>query len=82
VKNVKIEVLGTGCLKCKRLEKLVHQAVEELGITAEVVKVEDIEEIMNRGIMITPALYIDGEAKAVGRVPTLDEIKSMLKGGN
>ncbi len=77
---VKIEVFGTGCAKCNRLEKNVHQAVKESGIKAEVKKVEDITEIMNRGVIMTPALLIDGEAKAVGRVPSVDEIKAMLKG--
>jgi small redox-active disulfide protein 2 len=75
----RIEVLGTGCAKCKRLEKNAREAVAELAIVAEVVKVEDLQEIMNRGLMMTPALYIDGEAKAVGRVPSIEEIKSMLK---
>ncbi|MEM3059898.1 MAG: thioredoxin family protein [Methanomassiliicoccales archaeon] len=76
---MKIEVLGMGCMKCKRLERLVLQAVEELGVVAEVVKVEDLNEITERGIMMTPALYINGEARVVGRVPSLDEIKSMIK---
>ncbi len=75
---VKIEVLGPGCAKCKRLGKFVEKAVKELGIQAEVVKVEDLQEIVNRGIMMTPALLIDGEAKAVGRVPNVKEIKKLL----
>lgn len=75
-----IEVLGTGCVKCKRLEKNVRDALNELGIAAKVVKVEDIQQIIERGLMMIPALYIDGEAKAVGRVPSVEEIKSMLKG--
>ena len=74
----KIEVLGTGCAKCRRLEKFVKKAVKELGIQAEVVKVEDMQEIVNRGIMMTPALFIDGEAKVVGRVPNVKEIKKLL----
>jgi len=76
----KIEVLGTGCAKCKRLEKNAREAVAELGIAAEVIKVEDMQEIVDRGVMMTPALYIDGEAMVVGRIPSVDEIKSMLKG--
>ena len=75
---VKIEVLGTGCAKCKRLEKNAEKAVKELGLQAEVIKVEDFNEIVNRGIMMTPALFIDGEAKAVGRVPNVKEIKKLL----
>jgi small redox-active disulfide protein 2 len=74
----KIEVLGTGCAKCNRLEKNVQKAVKEAGIQAEVKKIEDLNEIMNRGVMMTPALFIDGEAVAVGKVPSADEIKSML----
>ena len=76
---VKIEILGTGCPKCKTLEKSVRKAVEELGIEAQVIKVESVKEIMNRGVMMTPALYVDGEAKAVGRVPSVEEIKRILK---
>jgi small redox-active disulfide protein 2 len=76
---VKIEVFGTGCAKCNRLEKNVHQAVKETGVTAEVIKVSDIQEIIDRGMLMTPALVIDGEAKATGRVPSVKEIKTMLK---
>lgn len=76
---VKIEVLGTGCAKCKRLEQNVQKAVKELDLKAEIVKVESLDEIMNRGIMMTPALFIDGEAKVVGRVPNVDQIKELLK---
>jgi small redox-active disulfide protein 2 len=72
----KIEILGTGCAKCKRLEKNVQEAVVGLGI--EVVKVSDINEIASRGAMITPGLVIDGEIVALGRVPSVDEIKSMI----
>jgi small redox-active disulfide protein 2 len=75
---VKIEVLGTGCAKCKSLLKNVEKAVAEAGVQAEIVKVDSIEEIMNRGVMMTPALYIDGEAKAVGRAPNVEEIKKLL----
>ena len=75
---IKIEVFGTGCAKCNRLEKNVHQAVKESGIKAEVVKVSDISEIMNRGVIMTPALVINGEAKSTGRVPSVDEIKKLL----
>lgn len=76
---VKIEVLGTGCVKCKNLLKNVEKAVSESGIDAEIIKIDRIQEIMNRGVMMTPGLYIDGEAKAIGRVPSPDEIKRMLK---
>jgi small redox-active disulfide protein 2 len=76
---VMIEVLGTGCAKCKNLLKNVEKAVAETGVQAEIVKVDSIQEIMNRGIMMTPSLFIDGEARAVGRVPSVDEIKRQLK---
>jgi small redox-active disulfide protein 2 len=76
---MKIEILGSGCAKCKSVEKLVRNIVEELGIQADIVKVEDLQEIVNRGIMMTPAVFIDGEAKIVGRVPTADELKKLLQ---
>jgi small redox-active disulfide protein 2 len=76
---VKIEVLGTGCAKCKSLTKNVEKAVSELGIQAEIVKVDSLQEIMDRGVMMTPALYVDGKSKMVGRTATVDEIKRMLK---
>lgn len=74
----KIEVLGTGCAKCKRLFANVQEAVKDLQIAAEVVKVEELDEIVNRGVMLTPALFINGEVRAEGRVPCVDEIKTML----
>lgn len=76
---MKIEILGTGCAKCKSLAKNVEKAVKETGVQAEIVKVDSIQEIMNRGVMMTPALYIDGESKMVGRTATVEEIKRMLK---
>jgi len=76
---MKIEILGTGCAKCKSLTKNVERAVQELDVKAEIVKVDSIQEIMNRGIMMTPALYIDGKSKMVGKTATVEEIKKMLK---
>ncbi len=76
---VKIEVLGTECAKCKVLANNVDRAVQELGIQAEVVKVSSIEEIMSHGVMMVPALYVDGEARAVGRAPGVEEIKRLLR---
>jgi len=76
---MKIEILGSGCAKCKSVEKLVKNIVEELGIQADIIKIEDLQEIVNRGIMMTPAVFIDGEAKIVGRVPTADELKKLLR---
>jgi len=76
---MKIEILGTGCSKCKTTEKNVRKAVEELKIQAEIVKIEDLQEIINRGVMMTPAVFIDGQAKIVGHVPSPDEIKKLLQ---
>ncbi len=76
----RIEVLGTGCAKCKRLLKNAQEAVKELGLNIEVAKIEDLQEIARRGVMMTPGLVIDGEVVAVGRVPGVDEIKKMLAG--
>jgi small redox-active disulfide protein 2 len=78
---MKIEILGTGCPKCRTTEKNVRKAVEELGLQAEIVKVEDLQQIIDRGVMLTPTVFIDGEAKIVGRVPSPDEIKKLLQIG-
>jgi len=79
---MKIEILGTGCMKCKRLAKNVEKAVAELGVPAEIEKVEDINAIMEKGVMLTPALIVDGELKVSGRVADVAEIKEILQGGN
>jgi small redox-active disulfide protein 2 len=75
---MKIEILGTGCAKCKKLYQLATEVVKEMGLEAEVVKVEDLQAMMDRGVMITPALYINGEAVSAGRIPNKEEIKRML----
>jgi small redox-active disulfide protein 2 len=74
----KIKILGTGCPKCKKLFEASQQAVKDLGIDAEVTKVEDINEILNFGVMMTPALVVDGEVKVMGRVPNKNEIEKMI----
>jgi len=76
---VKIEVFGTGCPKCRGVEHNVVKALEQVGLVAEVVKVTDIGEIVDRGLMSTPGLAIDGEVVAAGRIPTVEEIVQMLK---
>ncbi|KAF1073406.1 thioredoxin family protein [Methanogenium sp. MK-MG] len=76
---VTIEVLGTGCMKCKRLLKNVEKAVKEAGTETNIVKVEDINAIMDRGVMLTPALIIDGELKVSGRVADVKEISALLQ---
>jgi len=79
--RMKIEILGSGCAKCRLMEKRVKEAVEELGRNdIEIVKVEDIAEIMKRGVMMTPALAIDGEVKISGRIARKEEIKEMMRG--
>jgi len=76
---MKIEILGSGCPKCKQLEANAKKAVEETGKKAEVVKITDINEIIERGIMSTPAISIDGKIKASGRIPEVKEIEGWLK---
>lgn len=75
---MKIEILGTGCAKCDKLESLTKEAVSELGVQAEVVKIKDLKEIMNYGVMMTPALVIDGEVKVAGKVPGKAEIANLI----
>jgi len=76
--NMEIKVLGTGCAKCKSLEKLTNEAIAELGITAEVEKVEDILKIMQFGVMSTPALVIDKKVMFSGRLPSAAELKEII----
>ncbi len=75
---MKIEILGTGCPKCKKLFLNTEEAVKDLTIEAEIVKVEDIQEIINAGVMMTPAFAVDGEVKSAGKVLSVDEIKKIL----
>ncbi len=76
---MKIQVLGTGCAKCRLLAEQTERAVRELGLEAEIEKVTEINEILDFGVMMTPALVVDGEVKVVGKVPQIDELKDMLK---
>ena len=75
---MKIGVLGPGCPKCKKVFENAKKAVGELNLSAEVVKVEDIQGIINTGVMLTPALAVDGEIKSAGKVLSSDEIKKIL----
>lgn len=75
---MKIEILGSGCPKCKQLEANARKAIEETKKKAEIVKVTDINEIINHGVMATPAIIIDGKLKASGRIPEVEEIKKWL----
>ena len=74
----KIQVLGTGCAKCKKLADSAEAAALAAGIEYELEKVTDINEIMKFGVMITPALVIDGEVKVMGKTPGPEAIKAML----
>ena len=75
---MEIKILGPGCPKCKTLEKLTREVVEQNGIDATVSKVEDIVAIMNYGVMTTPALVIDEKVVMKGRVPSAEEIKRLI----
>ena len=75
---MKIGILGTGCPKCKKLAQNVEEAVKELNIEAEILKVTNIDEIMTYGVMMTPALAINGEVRSAGKVLGKEEIKKFL----
>ena len=74
----KLQILGTGCAKCNDLAEKTVEAAEELGIEFELVKVADINEIVSFGVMMTPALAVDGEVKVSGKVPAVAEIKELI----
>ena len=76
--NMKIAILGTGCPKCRQMVEVVRKAVEKSGMDVAISKVEDIREIMKFKVMATPALAIDDEVKISGRVPTVEEVTSLL----
>jgi len=76
---VKIEILGTGCKKCKDLEEVAKQAISKVGGFHSVEKVEDIQKIMDYGVMNTPGLVIDGEVKSTGKLLGVDEVLSFMK---
>lgn len=75
---MKIEILGTGCQKCNKLTEATKQAVAELGLDAEILKVEKLDQIMQYGVMVTPALVVNGVVKVSGKVPSKEEIKVLL----
>jgi len=75
----KIQILGTGCPKCKKLTENAEAAAKELGVEYEIEKVTDISKIMDFGVMMTPALAVDGEVKVVGKVASIEEIKEFIK---
>ena len=76
---MKIEILGTGCKKCADLEAVAKQAIAKVGGFHSVEKVEDIQKIMDYGVMNTPGLVIDGEVKSTGKLLSIDEILALIK---
>ena len=75
---MKIQILGTGCPKCKKLAENAEAAAQALGIEYEIEKVTDINEIMKAGVMMTPALVVDGDVKSAGKALSADDIKKLL----
>jgi small redox-active disulfide protein 2 len=75
---MEIKVLGTGCPKCKKLTQLAEETVKEYGIEANVTKVEDINDIMEYGVMVTPALVVDEKVVLSGKIPKKEELKKLL----
>jgi small redox-active disulfide protein 2 len=75
---MKIQILGTGCMKCEKLEANAKEAIKEQGGTYEIEKISDIKKIMDFGVMLTPALAIDGQVKSVGKILSVEEIKKLL----
>jgi small redox-active disulfide protein 2 len=78
---MRIQILGTGCTKCRQLEANAREALAGMSLEATVEKVTDLDEIMNMGVMMTPALAVDGVVRSAGRVLGKDEIADILKGG-
>ncbi len=75
---MKIELLGAGCSKCRATKKLIKRVIQDLQVDAEVVEVSDLDEIVNRGVMVTPGVFVDGKLKSTGRVPSKEEIEGWL----
>lgn len=79
MKKVKIEIFGTGCVKCHKTQEEIEKVVKALGISADIENVSDIVTIVDRGVMFTPAVFVDGEKKIEGKVPKPAEIQEWLK---
>jgi small redox-active disulfide protein 2 len=75
---MKLQILGTGCAKCNTLTMATEKAAQALGLPYELEKVSDLKQIMAFGVMMTPALVVDGNVKVSGKVPSVDEIKKLL----
>jgi len=76
---MKIEILGTGCPKCKKLNELVEEAINELGVSAEIIKITNINKIIDYGVMMTPALVIGGDVMVTGKIPSKKEITEWIE---
>ena len=74
----KLQILGTGCAKCQKLTEQAEAAARAIGIEYELEKVTDINDIMQFGVMITPALAVDGEVKVSGKIPSVEELKTLI----
>ncbi|MBO8154291.1 thioredoxin family protein [Thermovirga sp.] len=79
---MKIQILGTGCPKCKKLAETAEKAAKELGVSYELEKVTDINDIISFGVMATPGLAVDGKVLVAGKVPSVEDVKKMLQGAN
>ena len=75
---MKLEILGTGCPKCKKLEENARLAAKAIGLECEILKVTDINAIMQMGVMMTPALVVDGKVMVTGKAPSVDELKKLI----
>ncbi len=75
---MKIEVVGPGCSRCITTEKNVKEAVQQLGLQAEIIKITDVAEFAKKGVMFTPAVLVDGQVKTSGKIPTVNELKEIL----
>ncbi len=75
---MQIEILGTGCPKCKKTKETIEKVLKQTGVEAEVVKVEDIEKILSYGVMVTPAVVIDGDVKTAGKVPDEKDVRKWI----
>jgi len=76
---MKIEILGTGCPKCKKLNELTKEVIQELGISAEIKKITNINDIIDYGVIVTPAIVIDGDVKIAGKIPEKEKIKRWIE---
>ncbi|GAB4240365.1 MAG: thioredoxin family protein [Candidatus Methylacidiphilales bacterium] len=76
----KIQILGTGCAKCQALTEITKKAAQELGLDYELEKVTEVMRFADFGVMITPALVVDGQVKVSGKVPSLEQTKALLQG--